>query len=409
MAWITCQYTREQINAAGQALVDLSPTDPSREKILDIIGNWKSCHSFPLQVVKMTLKKRATKKVNSRALIAQRIKRLSSIAIKLRQHPNMKLSQMQDIGGCRAVLNNVSEVEKLVHIYESARSKNPKRGAMLVKKNDYISEPKPDGYRSVHLIVKFQSKKKKQYNNQKIEIQIRTKMQHAWATAVETCQTFTGQALKTKIKSGSANWLRFFALMGSAIAAREKRPLVPDTPTAKDDRIGELKKLVAEEEIITKLMAWNVAIQVQDEKAKDAAAFLLQLNTNPARLLITPFREDEMDKAQMAYNQKEKETANDPGVQVVLVSVDSVAALRKAYPNYYMDTTSFIELIREELGLSKIEIDNVTRTVEPHQALGPFVALQPDQTSAVASVPRISRATVPVSVAQLQPLSPVRP
>jgi len=55
----------------------------------------------------MTLIKRA-KKIDKQAIIAQRLKRLPSIDAKLRQHASwMKLTQMQDIGGCRAIVRSV--------------------------------------------------------------------------------------------------------------------------------------------------------------------------------------------------------------------------------------------------------------------------------------------------------------
>ena len=87
--------------------------------------------------------------------------------------------------------------------------------------DDYISAPKASGYRGVHLMYRYKSDKKKTiYNDLKIEMQIRSRYQHAWATAVETVGIFVGQALKTSM--GDDRWLRFFALMGSAIAIREK-------------------------------------------------------------------------------------------------------------------------------------------------------------------------------------------
>ena len=249
MAWTTRQYSREEINAAGRQFAELEATDPTRDKALEIINNWRSCHGYPLQAVKMTLLNRAKGKISTTALVAQRIKRLPSIALKLKHNPDMKLSQMQDIGGCRAVLNTSGDVEKLVRVYEEALAKNPHRKdrALLVKKDDYIAEPKPDGYRGVHLIMKYYSAWSPEFNEQKIEIQVRSKLQHAWATAVETCQTFTGQALKSKIKSASDTWLRFFALMSSAISVREKRPPVPNTPLTKAERVAEIKGSIARE------------------------------------------------------------------------------------------------------------------------------------------------------------------
>jgi hypothetical protein len=105
--------------------VQLALDDLDRWEEIAVVDNWRSCHAYPLQVIKMTLLRRA-KKIDPDALIAQRLKRRPSIEIKLRDNPAMQLSQMQDLGGCRAVLSSVSQVRKLVAKYKEFHSKSPK-------------------------------------------------------------------------------------------------------------------------------------------------------------------------------------------------------------------------------------------------------------------------------------------
>ncbi len=84
-----------------------------------------------------------------------------------------------------------------------------------------MMDPKEDGYRSYHLIYQYKgSLQTACYNKLRIEVQLRTKLQHAWATAVEAVGIFTKQALKSNI--GDKDWLRLFALMSSEIAFDEK-------------------------------------------------------------------------------------------------------------------------------------------------------------------------------------------
>ena len=352
MSWIVCDYSKAKIDAAGKSLVTLSPHDPARENALEVINNWRSCHSYPLHIVTKTLRDRAKRKVNVTALVARRIKRLSSIALKLRHNAEMKLSQMQDIGGCRCVLKNVREVERLVETYALAAAKHPNTTdrPFLHKTYDYISQPKSDGYRGVHLIMKYQSQSKPDFNGQRIEIQVRSQLQHAWATAVETCQTFTGQAIKSKIKTASDSWLRFFSLMSTAIAVREKRPGVPGTPTAAGPRVAELKNIEKQEGIINLLQGWSSAIQhpsIADDH--ESAAYLLTLDIQSKRLVVRSFKVDELTEAYADYLRQEKATENDVNIQVVLVSADSLASLRRAYPNFYVDTTAFISAVKQEI------------------------------------------------------------
>lgn len=352
MSFAKCSNTKGRIDRAGRELITLQRYDPAMDEALEVINNWRSCHSYPLHIIKMTLLKRA-KRVSSRALIAQRLKRLHSISVKLKDNPNMKLSQMQDIGGCRAVLSNMAQVTRLVNIYDKSKATNPKGRPEWANKTDYIANPKEDGYRGIHLIYKYRSlvPEKRVYNGQRIEIQIRTALQHAWATAVEIAQTFTGQAMKSKIKSANATWLRFFALMGSAIAMGEKRPLVPNTPTNRSELIEEMRGAIADQNILECLTGWGNTIkhlETQTETYKDAFTFLLVLDTDKHFLRILPFKKDQMGEAEAQYLQYEKQTGE--SAQVVLVSVESLGVLSKAYPNYYADTTDFLTAVRQEIG-----------------------------------------------------------
>src|SRR5262249_11514776 len=160
---------------------------------LDVINNWRAAHSQPLVTFNMTLRSRSAK-IDARALVAQRLKRLPSIEAKLRDRPSMRLTQMQDIGGVRAVLSTVSHVRELVRQYQEARTQH-----VLFGVDDYIAAPKVDGYRSVHLIYRYQSDFNAVYNGLYVEIQVRSRLQHAWATTVETVSILTGQALKSTL------------------------------------------------------------------------------------------------------------------------------------------------------------------------------------------------------------------
>lgn len=353
MSWIQRAFSKGDIDRAGRALIELPKDAPERDEAITIIDNWRSCHAYPLQVIKMTLLHRA-KKVDRRALIAQRLKRRPSIEIKLRDNPHMKLSQMQDIGGCRAIVSSIGNVRRLVREYKEYHSKSPKGRSSWDGSDDfdYIKNPKSDGYRGVHLIFRFQSSSPERacFNGQRIEIQIRSELQHLWATAVETAQAYTGQALKSKIKNASEEWLRFFALTSSAFALREKAQIIPETPENQKVLLGELKDIIKREKIISTLSTWNDAIHVtEDEEMSDNHQYLLFLDLSKQTLGVAGFRKEASEIAQKAYETYEKQYEANPNAQVVLVSVDNLDALRKAYPNYYVDTKAFIAAVKREI------------------------------------------------------------
>lgn len=352
MAWVKPQYPKGRIDWAGELLAsDPVLYTPELELAEEIVNNWRAVHSYPLQAMKMTLKRRA-RHIDPSATVAQRLKRLASIKLKLRlsieagNHP--QLSQMQDIGGCRAVLGTVRKVQQLERLYAEAFRKAPHRGPQYSKTYDYIANPKTNGYRSIHLVYKFRSGSPQHgcYNGQRVEIQLRSRLQHHWATAVETYSTFAGEALKSNI--GSEDWKRFFALMGSVIALQEKCAPVPGTGNEFHKLVPEVRELYAALNVDNVLSGWTAITKMTGDtnapSLKNAAMYLLILDPAQFTIDINPYQKNQLAAANAHYAKVEKEKRN---LQAVLVSVDSLAALRTAYPNYFLDTSAFLEVVRQ--------------------------------------------------------------
>jgi len=358
MLWTTPQYSKTQVNWAGEIIVwpyqshnDLAEEDRHAARYedmmqyldaLDVVNNWRSSHNFPLNTFHVGLKRRA-KLIDGGCITAQRIKRLSSIEAKLRRFPTMTLSQMQDIGGCRAIVASCPQVKELAQSYANSEIKHT-----LAQKDDYIDRPKESGYRGIHLIYRYYSDKKTDYNTLKIEVQLRSQLQHAWATAVETVGAFVRQALKSSI--GEKDWLRFFALMGTAIAIREKAAPVPNTPTTYVSLVKELREYASTLDIANKLAAFGTALNItQSPPNKNDHYFLIEANHRTKLVSVTGFKQSESEKATAEYLETEKKIRDSQDSDAVLVSVDSMAALRRAYPNYFLDTKVFLDLMSETL------------------------------------------------------------
>jgi len=214
----------------------------------------------------------------------------------------------------------------------------------LVRCNDYISEPKDSGYRGVHLIYRYYSDRNDTYNRLKIELQIRTGLQHAWATAVEIIGTFISQSLKSS--QGEEEWLRFFALMGSAIALRERAAPVPITPTSATALRRELRHYVKTLQVRSHLQAYGMALETLQKPRKSDRFFLLQLDPAASTLSISGYKSAAFEQATNDYlAAEERAISNRHNTDAVLVAVDSLEALRRAYPNYFLDTRVFINAV----------------------------------------------------------------
>ena len=345
MAWIKPKaYSKQDINRAGDILIDDNRSKEERDNALEILDNWRAIHSYPMHVFKIRLKNKS-KSIDKNALIAQRLKRVPAIIKKLKRSydgrlPTMKLSQMQDIGGCRAVLSNVSQARKLYEDYYLKGDLKHKK----VRIKDYITNPKKDGYRSIHAIYKyFSDKGKKDYNGLLVEIQMRSKLQHLWATAVETVDFFTRQAIKSN--EGQEEWMNFFRLVSSAFAKMENCPHVPDTPTDEKVLYLQIKEQEAQINVIKIMQGWTNAIRVFEEKVKtkpELQYFLLELDILGEKLNITAYTKNQEQQALIAYAKAEKRNAGKKEYDVVLVGADTTTDLKKAYPNYFVDSGEFL-------------------------------------------------------------------
>jgi hypothetical protein len=359
MAWSVPQYSKKEIDQAGELLIN--PPKPfvygdniaalygEAGRVVHIVNNWRASHTWPLYAIRKTLENRA-KSVSPLALIAHRIKRLPSIEAKLRRehYRHLKLTKVQDIGGCRAVMPTVADAITLVEIYRE-------RGLVseFLRAKDYMAEPKPDGYRSVHLIYKYRSdsERYKVFDNLRIEIQIRSHLQHLWATALETVETFaqmqirrTSGSMLLRPKQYLTLWRRFFVLMGSAFAAMEGQPVVPDTPGDHIKLVRELRSIDAELHVKKLLLSWSAAVShFLPGRNPDDYWFLMRLIPEMSAVEIETFKKDQGLLAFEAYVSAEKPDRDAPSTQVVLVSVDSIDTLQEAYPNYFADTKAFVQ------------------------------------------------------------------
>jgi hypothetical protein len=327
------------IDRAGAALILARGTD--RDAAADIVNTWRSAHSFPLNTFQTNLRYRA-RRFDPNATVAQRLKRLSSIQAKIRREDRMKLSQMQDIGGARAIVKDVGSVSSLATLYALDNCKI---------RDDYILQPKNDGYRGIHLIGRYEARTAEHeiWNGYRIELQLRSRLQHTFSTAVETVTTFTGQPLK--FGGGEADWRRFFALMGSVIARIEGTPLVPGTPPSGAVIVDEVRDLALRLRVRECLEAWTFALKRLPTKRVDRTkAYLLILDVEQRTIRALPFQSD--DAASRQYLLFEKQIMNEgKSLDVVQVAAKSVHELRRAYPNYYSDTRAFLRVLRDAAGV----------------------------------------------------------
>ena len=330
MPKIKFEYSKGEVNRAGRTL--LTPDTESQIKAKIILDNWRACHAAPLNSFQISLKRKLSK-IDEKCLVSQRLKRTPSILSKLKRNPGMQLARMQDIGGIRAIVDNMKKVREIQDSY-----KNGTRVFSIVNGGkDYINYPKDSGYRSVHMIFKCK-------DGFSIELQIRTMVQHAWATAVETMGTFLNHSLKSS--EGPDEWLNFFSLASSAFAILESTPRAPEHNKFSPKEVLDILLIKEQElDVLNKLSGFRVAARrIKDDK-ENGQYHLVTLNLDTKMVNIQSYSKDNIDKANIEYSKKEELVNKGENIQVVLVSSKTISSLKKAYPSYFLDSELFAKQI----------------------------------------------------------------
>ncbi|WP_242031208.1 RelA/SpoT domain-containing protein [Anabaena sp. FACHB-1237] len=321
--WIEPEFSKKQIRKAGESLIGKDEKIGIDDALI-ILSNWRGSHAYPLNSVQNSLRYRA-KQLDNDYIITQRLKRASSIKDKLNRFPDMKLDRIQDIGGCRAILSNTQLVYQLREDIINMQSVN------IIKEYDYIEKPKESGYRGIHLISQYCGKQSI-FEGLRIEIQIRNKIQHYWATAVEIIDRFTNQQLKSGLEDNK--WVLFFKLMSLLMTDIEKGK------TINLEYAKQLKNLENELKVKEKLTNYSVFVNWTENEEKRKGKFLLMLDTNKRTISVEYFNDRQLLEATKNYAHLEKQF-EEKNIDIVLVEAKSIQELKKGYPNYFADSSAF--------------------------------------------------------------------
>ncbi len=214
--------SKSQANRAGKIIrADLrrEVVEPGRlDEAFLVLLAFRAAHQYPL--IKATVGLRSIVKTEGcRVEVSQRLKRGPTIVNKISRESTLPLGNMQDIGGCRAVLANVDELRRV--------ERRLKKNRPPLNVYDYIAIPRSSGYRGVHVIV--------EYDGRKIEVRLRTPAMHEWAIAIERL----GGRLQEDLKSGRgpSEVLELMGVISEAMALEERGATVDDALASRIEQL----------------------------------------------------------------------------------------------------------------------------------------------------------------------------
>ncbi|MCE2705517.1 MAG: hypothetical protein LW807_00335 [Proteobacteria bacterium] len=112
------------------------------------------------------------------------------------------------------------------------------------------------------------------------------------------------------------------------------------------DRIPRIKQLREKLNITRKLCSYAIVSQIVSANKNDkvmavSGFFVLQLMIEQSQIRIYSFKNQ--PEAQNFYIDLEKQYINDPSMNILMVKMDSIKQIKKAYPNYFADSKIFLD------------------------------------------------------------------
>ena len=283
---------------------------------------------------------------------AQRLKRQNTVIDKLKRK-NAKgtplisnVTSMHDFAGCRMIFDNLDDLYEFRDYIHSSQTMRNVRHELRHKdpaKYDYIERPKSTGYRGIHDVYRHfprgsvRRQEKKPWDGLLMELQYRTRVQHAWATAVEISDLLYGE--RTKFELDVTERGRFFAIASEIIARQHEGMCKAFTDQSEDDLQKELEKLEKEMGILRRL---KVLKKFEDEKKlqKHNVLNIYRESDDSFKLEVIPF-----NTAEPAIEKATELEASEDSVNAVYVRSDNPITLRSAYRNYFYDSVDFVKMI----------------------------------------------------------------
>jgi ppGpp synthetase/RelA/SpoT-type nucleotidyltranferase len=262
--------------------------------------------------------------------IAQRLKRKPQIVRKLNRL-SVRLTQLQDIGGCRIILEKNELVEQAVEFFKKKIESTA--DLSLARITDYREKGRDvTGYRSVHLLLERGGKK--------LELQLRSRIQHYWAESIERTSVIYGYHLKEG--EGDPEVISYFQKLSDAFYEIESGR----TPSMRSRLDIDVAKKQSEEIIRAKNPSKAIDSHVNEdiiltltEKERRSQSpinnWIIVFDWSSGQFVSWDIVGRTPDEAIKAYVRYENQFPVEKNFEVVLIGSSRVATVRRTHSHYF--------------------------------------------------------------------------
>ena len=322
--------SKSKIDRAGAALAKAEyRTENEYIELEDLFDEYRAVHLQPLSETTLELQSWLTA-YDQPYYIAQRLKRKPQIVRKL-QRLSVRLSQLQDIGGSRIIVQKNTDVDRLLkYIKEQVKL----RGNFQIERITDYRELGRDrtGYRSLHLILSR--------SNVDLELQIRSRVQHYWAESIERTSVIYGHYLKEE--EGDPEVLRYFRRLSDAFFELEAGREAATAHRIEIDTLrGRCEQIIAaspKAKAFDSYVNEGVIRTLTEKEAKSGKGlnnWIIVFDWNTGSFVSWDIVGRSSSEAIQAYVQNEKNFPQNEGFEVVLIGSSEVATVQQTHSHYF--------------------------------------------------------------------------
>ncbi|OYU68677.1 MAG: (p)ppGpp synthetase [Alphaproteobacteria bacterium PA2] len=320
--------SKSKIDRAGRLIAANGELTEELIELEEAFDQYRAAHLDPLS--RTTLELQAwLQDYGGKYYIAQRLKRKPQIVRKLRRLSG-RLTQLQDIGGNRIIVDRNADVDRLIDFISS----HIQNGSTISLKRvtDYRERGRDEtGYRGAHLILSR--------DGYTIELQLRSRIQHYWAESIERSSVIYGYHLKEQ--EGDIRVISYFKSLSdifyeieSGRNPDERRKINLDMER---EEAQEIIYASDRHRIFDSYVNEDVVRTLKSVKSGGGGLenWIIVFNWNTGAFVTWDAVGRNADEANRKYVEYERQFPAEQNFEVVMIGSSDIATVRQTHSHYF--------------------------------------------------------------------------